>query len=203
MKADVRRRLKRMDPPAELCEGEGTASCLRNRGAEIECENGVCSNRVVQRGLRVPTEAHWYDGKGWGLRLLKDVDKDEIVERYVGEVLEPDEFWSRFKNMSGEEPMYFCEFVLGYIIDAGAKGSFARLINHSCEPSAVFRHRTVLGTRQVVVTMLRAAVKLVGAAGGRDGSGVQAGGVFVAGVCFKGRSGVRVLLQVSRGAIQA
>jgi len=157
MSTAVRRRLRQMDPRAEKCEGEGSPSCLRNRGAEIECENGVCTNRVVQRGIRVPTEAQWYDGKGWGLKLAKDASKGELVERYVGEVLEPEDFWERFKHMTGEEPLYFCEFVQGLIIDAGSKGSFARLINHSCEPSAILRHWSVKGMRQVVVTMLRDA----------------------------------------------
>mmetsp|Transcript_60819 Transcript_60819/g.125318 ORF Transcript_60819/g.125318 Transcript_60819/m.125318 type:complete len:124 (-) Transcript_60819:29-400(-) len=59
--------------------------------------------------------------------------------------------------MTGDEPLYFCEFVQGLIIDAGSKGSFARLINHSCEPSAMFRHRLVKGMRVVVVTMIRDA----------------------------------------------
>jgi len=157
MSAAVRRRLRRMDPRAEKCEGDGSAACLRNSGAEIECENGVCSNRGVQRGVRVPTEAHWYEGKGWGLRLTRDARKGELVEQYVGEVLEPEDFWERFRHMTGREPLYFCEFVQGLIIDAGSKGSFARLINHSCDPSAMLRHRSVKGMRRVVVTMARDA----------------------------------------------
>mmetsp|Transcript_62462 Transcript_62462/g.129723 ORF Transcript_62462/g.129723 Transcript_62462/m.129723 type:complete len:245 (-) Transcript_62462:79-813(-) len=155
MTAAVRRRLKRIDPLADLCDGEGTPGCLRNRGFEMECENGVCSNRMVQRGSFVPTEAHWFDGKGWGLRLKVDGRKDELVEQYVGEVLEPDEFWARFSNTPAGESMYFVEFVHGLIIDARLKGSYARLVNHACEPNAAFRQHSVKGSRHVVVALLR------------------------------------------------
>ena len=37
MSAAVRRLLRDMDPRAEVCEGDGLASCLLNRGLEIEC----------------------------------------------------------------------------------------------------------------------------------------------------------------------
>mmetsp|Transcript_61499 Transcript_61499/g.127056 ORF Transcript_61499/g.127056 Transcript_61499/m.127056 type:complete len:187 (+) Transcript_61499:392-952(+) len=123
----------------------------------MECENGVCANRVVQRGSFVPTETHWFDGKGWGLRLKVCARKDELVEQYVGEVLEPDEFWVRFSNTPAREPMYFVEFVHGLIIDARLKGSYARLVNHSCKPNAAFRQHSVKGSRHVVVAMLRDA----------------------------------------------
>jgi len=122
MSAAVRARLRKLDPRASKCEGQGSDSCQRNRAEETECENGVCSNREVQRGCFVPTEGCWYGDKGWGLRVTRDACKDDIVEQYVGEVLEPDDFWERFTNTSGDEPMYFCEFVHGLIIDAKLKG---------------------------------------------------------------------------------
>jgi len=146
--------LRKIDPRASKCEGQGSDSCSRNQAEETECENGVCGNREVQRGCFVPTESHWYGDKGWGLRLTRDACKNDIVEHYVVEVLEPDDFWERFTNMSGDEPMYFCEFVHGLIIDARLKGSYARLINHSCEPNAALRQRSVKGSRHVVVMML-------------------------------------------------
>jgi len=155
MSAAVRARLRKIDPRASWCEGPGSVGCLKNAAEETECENGICANREVQRGCYVPTESHWYGDKGWGLRVTVDARRDEIVEQYVGEVLEPDDFWERFGNTSGDEPMFFCEFVHGLVIDARLKGSYARLINHSCKPNAAFRQRSIRGSRHVVVMLLR------------------------------------------------
>jgi len=154
MSAAVRKMLKHIDPRAETCGGPGSQSCMANASMEMECEVGVCANRAVQRGRFVPTESMWCGDKGWGLRLVADAKKDELVEEYVGEVIEPGEFWDRFQSLSGSEPMYFVEFVHGLIIDARLKGSFARLINHSCEPNAQLRQWSVKGARHVVVSML-------------------------------------------------
>mmetsp|Transcript_61527 Transcript_61527/g.127145 ORF Transcript_61527/g.127145 Transcript_61527/m.127145 type:complete len:205 (+) Transcript_61527:1268-1882(+) len=143
-----------MDPRADVCDGEGSDSCALNFGLELECENGVCGNRVLQRRAFVPTEAFKTADRGWGLRLLSRAAKGSLVEEYVGEVVEPGEFWKRFDATDVADPLYFCEFVDGLIIDATYKGSFARLINHACAPNARLQHRSVAGWRRVVVVMI-------------------------------------------------
>jgi len=130
-----------------------------NFGLELECENGVCGNRVLQRRAFVPTEAFKTEDRGWGLRLLADAKKGDVVEEYVGEVVDPVEFWQRFDSTEIADPLYFCEFVDGLVIDVTYKGSFARLINHACVPNARLQHRSVAGWRRVIVVMKVDALK--------------------------------------------
>ena len=155
MSAAVRKELRDMDPRADLCDGEGSEMCLLNQGFEVECERGACSNRVLQRGAFAPTVTHWYEGKGWGVKLKCAVDKGDVVEEYLGEIIEPETFWERYEKADSTAPMFFCEFVSKLVVDASKHGSYARWINHSCRPNAEIRHKSVKGMRRLVVVMAK------------------------------------------------
>ncbi|EUB60744.1 Histone-lysine N-methyltransferase SETD2 [Echinococcus granulosus] len=124
----------------KLACGQG---CI-NRAVYIECgsrcpAHAVCSNRQFQLRLYASTEP-FYCGpeKGWGLRALQTISKGTFIVEYAGEVIDFPEFRRRIRQYEKAKRVhhYFMSLGPDHFIDAGAKGNWARFVNHSCEPNA-------------------------------------------------------------------
>ncbi|XP_068231121.1 uncharacterized protein G9a isoform X2 [Palaemon carinicauda] len=97
------------------------------------CNKLSCNNRVVQHGISAHMQLFKTDGKGWGVRALKTIQKGSYVCEYVGEIItdleadqrEDDSYLFDLDNRDSET---FC-------IDARGYGNIARFINHLCEPN--------------------------------------------------------------------
>ncbi|XP_064099740.1 dentin sialophosphoprotein-like isoform X2 [Macrobrachium nipponense] len=97
------------------------------------CNKLSCNNRVVQHGISAHMQLFKTDGKGWGVRALKTIQKGSYVCEYVGEIitdLEADqrEDDSYLFDLDNKDSETFC-------IDARGYGNIARFINHLCEPN--------------------------------------------------------------------
>jgi hypothetical protein len=78
---------------------------------------------------------------GWGLFTKMDLDKDQPVVEYMGEVIRQPVADIREKayEISGEGSCYMFRLDAQRIVDATKIGCMARFMNHSCDPNAYAR----------------------------------------------------------------
>eukprot|EP00741_Cyanophora_paradoxa_P023140 tig00021569_g22350.t1 len=126
---DGRRRL------ALPCTGVAVEEC----GPRCRCPP-ECPNRVLQRRPRRRLEVFDAGARGLGLRTLEPLARGDFVLEYAGEALDLEE--AEFRALSAPAGRTYQMTVVPYddpsaafVIDAGARGGAARLVNHSCEPS--------------------------------------------------------------------
>ncbi|KTF75336.1 hypothetical protein cypCar_00033330 [Cyprinus carpio] len=129
--------------------------CL-NRLLMIECSsrclNGAyCSNRRFQMKQHADFEVILTESKGWGLRAARDLQPNDFVLEYCGEVLDHREFKARVKEYARNKNIhyYFMALKNNEIIDATLKGNCSRFMNHSCEPNCETQKWTVNGQLRV------------------------------------------------------
>ncbi|XP_071960304.1 histone-lysine N-methyltransferase SUV39H2-like [Antedon mediterranea] len=108
------------------------------------CKCGMrCKNRVVQKGRKVPLSIFKTDnGRGWGVKCLKDIKKNCFVMEYVGEVIGNEEAERRGQEYDCNGRTYlfdldYNESDCPYVVDAGKYGNVAHFVNHSCDPNLV------------------------------------------------------------------
>ncbi|GBL76958.1 Histone-lysine N-methyltransferase SUV39H1 [Araneus ventricosus] len=100
-----------------------------------------CSNRVVQNGQKVKVAIfRTSNGRGWGLKTLETIQKDQFVLEYLGEIVTSDEAEMRGNIYDYVERSYLFDLDYGeencqYTVDAGHVGNAAHFINHSCDPN--------------------------------------------------------------------
>ncbi|EME27810.1 histone-lysine N-methyltransferase isoform 2 [Galdieria sulphuraria] len=89
---------------------------------------------------------------GWGLYAMQDIEPNEFIIEYVGEIIRQkisDEREKRyFRQGIGDSYMFRLDE--DQIIDATRKGSVARFVNHSCESNAVAKIITIDNSKKIV-----------------------------------------------------
>ncbi|XP_060676823.1 histone-lysine N-methyltransferase SETDB1-B isoform X3 [Hemiscyllium ocellatum] len=73
---------KRLDE----CLPTGIYECNK----QCKCNEGMCTNRLVQHGLQVRLQLFKTQNKGWGIRCLDDIAKGSFVCIYAGKILTDD-----------------------------------------------------------------------------------------------------------------
>lgn len=129
------------------------SDCI-NRLTLIECVNGLCGscgdncgNQRFQRKEYAEIAVFRTEMKGYGVRAEKDIDENQFVYEYKGEVIAENEFRRRLADYDekGLKHFYFMMLQNSEFIDATRKGSLARFCNHSCNPNAYVSKWVVAG----------------------------------------------------------
>lgn len=106
----------------------------QNRSMLYECRptTGECSNWLLQR-LRLFNDQgvkleifHTGTERGYGVRTLQQLQKDEVLIEYVGIL---------YNKGDAPESDYLMQMEPDVIIDAREYGNTSRFINHCCEPN--------------------------------------------------------------------
>ncbi|XP_034023349.1 histone-lysine N-methyltransferase SETMAR [Thalassophryne amazonica] len=106
------------------------------------CCSDVCSNRVVQRGLRLRLEVCRTIHKGWGVRTLQPIPHGTFVCEYAGEVISFKEARRRQQAQKYEDNNYIIAVrehagkghIIETFVDPTMIGNVGRFLNHSCLP---------------------------------------------------------------------
>ncbi|EPY49986.1 histone lysine methyltransferase Set1 [Schizosaccharomyces cryophilus OY26] len=88
-----------------------------------------------------------------GLFAMENIDKNDMVIEYVGEVIRQRIADNREKNYvrEGIGDSYLFRIDEDIIVDATKKGNIARFINHSCAPNCIARIIRVEGKKKIVI----------------------------------------------------
>lgn len=103
----------------------------------------ACSNRVVQRGLRLRLEVYNTKNKGWGVRTLEAIPHGTFVCEYAGEVISFQEARRRQFAQKSVENNYIIAVrehagegsITETFVDPALVGNVGRFLNHSCRPN--------------------------------------------------------------------
>lgn len=116
------------------------------------CQCGeTCRNQRFQKCEYAKTKLFRTEGRGWGLLADENIKAGQFIIEYCGEVISSEEAKKRCRAYEAHElkDAYIISLDANYFIDATRKGSFARFINHSCQPNCETRKWTVLGETRV------------------------------------------------------
>lgn len=124
------------------------------------CDVGpACTNRALGRKQFAKCKPMRERGKGWGLITVTGVKKGELVQEYVGEIVDEKEKERRLQEWTREHPndpnFYVMALDSGWYIDARIKANLSRFINHSCAPNCRLLPLNVNGYMRVGIFSLR------------------------------------------------
>jgi hypothetical protein len=116
----------------------------QNSAMMYECaETPGCTNRQLQDLAKNPQSCvalEVFDtggGKGWGVRVLRDLQAGELITEYVGRVLDNRQLAKKIKGHNSSK-----RYLLragDVVIDASEHGNTARFMNHSCSLIAMIQ----------------------------------------------------------------
>ncbi|CDH16462.1 probable Histone-lysine N-methyltransferase, H3 lysine-36 specific [Zygosaccharomyces bailii ISA1307] len=143
------------------------SDCI-NRLTLIECVNGLCGscgddcqNQRFQKREYADIAVFQTKLKGYGVRAEADIESQQFIYEYMGEVIPEDAFRDRLiaYDEKGYKHFYFMMLQNGEFIDATVKGSLARFCNHSCNPNAYVNKWVVAGKLKMGIFANRKILK--------------------------------------------
>jgi hypothetical protein len=137
------------------CIGNG-ANKSGQKNPYWNCNNGQeCGNRQLGNRVFAKCKPKREKGKGWGLITLEKVKKGDVIQEYVGEIIDEATKSERLRNWSNEHPndpnFYVMSLEAGWYIDAREKGNLSRFINHSCRPNCHLSPVNVAGHTRIAI----------------------------------------------------
>lgn len=105
---------------------------------DTECNCGLgCENQRFQRKQFADVSVIKTEKKGYGLRANNDMQPNEFIFEYIGEVINEPTFRRRMVqyDQEGIKHFYFMSLTRTEFVDATKKGNLGRFCNHSCSPN--------------------------------------------------------------------
>lgn len=144
------------------------SDCI-NRLTLIECVDGLCEstcgkkcqNQRFQRRQYSDINIFLTENKGYGVRAQNNIEINDFIYEYIGEVIDEDNFRDRMikYDENNFKHFYFMMLQTGQFIDATIKGSLARFCNHSCNPNAYVNKWVVNGKLKMGIFAKRTIAK--------------------------------------------
>jgi histone-lysine N-methyltransferase SETD2 len=118
------------------------SDCI-NRATKMECVDGDCNcgigcqNQRFQRRQYANVSVIQTEKKGYGLRVNTDLQPNDFIFEYIGEVINEPTFRRRTiqYDEEGIKHFYFMSLTKNEFVDATKKGNLGRFCNHSCNPN--------------------------------------------------------------------
>ncbi|KAI1867045.1 hypothetical protein JX265_007621 [Neoarthrinium moseri] len=118
------------------------SDCI-NRVTKMECVDRDCNcgdgcqNQRFQQKQYADVSVIKTDKKGFGLRANRDLQANDFIFEYIGEVINEPTFRRRMiqYDKEGIKHFYFMSLTKNEFVDATKKGNLGRFCNHSCSPN--------------------------------------------------------------------
>ena len=106
--------------------------CFGDCGCGSDCQNQRFQRQQFAEVTVIKTEK-----KGYGLRADSDLQPNDFIFEYIGEVIHEGQFRRRMLQYDEEgiKHFYFMSLSKGEFVDATKKGNLGRFCNHSCNPN--------------------------------------------------------------------
>ena len=118
-----------------------------------------CGNRQIGQRRAAKCKPVREQGKGWGLCTIKPAGKGDLIQEYVGEVIDAVTKEERLNQWTEDHPndpnFYIMALQPGWFIDARGVANLARFINHSCEPNCSLTQINVSGRLRCGIFAMR------------------------------------------------
>jgi len=141
------------------CFGDATKSDSGGKKS-YNCLLGPnCGNRQIAQRQAAKCKTVREQGKGWGLVTVKPAKKGDLIQEYVGEVIDAETKDDRLSKWSQDHPtdpnFYVMALQPGWFIDAREVANLSRFVNHSCEPNCSLTQINVSGRMRCGIFAMR------------------------------------------------
>ena len=120
------------------CYGDATKNNNNSTNCHVGAKCGNCQIMQLRSAKRKPKREQ---GRGWGLIAVEKIGKGDLVQEYVGEVVDAETKEDILKKWARDHPndpnFYVMSLSKGWFIDAREVANLSRFINHSCDPNCV------------------------------------------------------------------
>ena len=139
--------------------GSGCGTDCLNRMLMFICDPKTCpsasncTNVSLGRRPTVKTAVAYYGRRGFGLKTLEPIKKDEFIDEYRGEVIDLFEAKKRVTDeykATGNFYLLDYDSAAGELLDGGRKGNITRFANHSCDPNCRIEKFIICGTDEAL-----------------------------------------------------
>ena len=114
-----------------------------------------CGNRMLTKRQHAKCKPQREHGRGWGVVAVNTIESGDLVQEYVGEIIDEEEKRKRLDQWSIDHPndpnFYIMHLETGWYIDAREKGNLSRFINHSCDPNCKIIPINVAGHTRMAI----------------------------------------------------
>ena len=114
-----------------------------------------CGNQRISRKEFKKVEVIDAGPKGYGLRVLEDCEKGDIIQEYIGRAVRVEALAKLFRRYQHERRLYIMALDDKTFLDARKAGGVARFINHSCDPNCKVEKWRVRGVFRAAVEALK------------------------------------------------
>ena len=114
-----------------------------------------CGNQRLSRREFKQVEVFDAGPKGYGLRVLEDCVRGDIIQEYTGQAVRESSLAKLFRSYQQERRLYIMALDDKVFLDARKAGGLARFINHSCNPNCKVEKWRVKGIYRAAVEALR------------------------------------------------
>ena len=114
-------------------------------GDDCSCNRQLCTNRVVQKGAYAKFSVYDSGAKGFGLKILENIQRFSFVCEYAGEIVDRSEAKRRLQHCDSTGESNYLISIKEHVpdgelctfVDPRRVGNLGRFINHSCNPNLV------------------------------------------------------------------
>ncbi|TKY90631.1 hypothetical protein EX895_000629 [Sporisorium graminicola] len=155
----TRAKLQGESPLCNCKPGSGCGNDCMNRMLMFICDPRTCpsasncSNISLGRRPTKKTTVAYYGRRGFGLKTLEAIKKDEFIDEYRGEVINLGEAAKRVtEEYKATGNFYLLDYdsAAGELLDGGRKGNITRFANHSCDPNCRIEKFIICGTDEAL-----------------------------------------------------